>query len=427
MKLKVVELVLNNYENKLKDFDVNYFIVNNLENQINMSLFKLESNNINDSYSLPQKIENITNYLNKNINSQFNSINKKESEEHNSISENNLDNEETEVFYKYTKEFNYNFIGFLDFNKDLFAFYSSDSIYFISKNNYKTKFQAKEYVLERLKICKKIDDENILAYNGKNILTIKILDNNDYMISKKIDFSIEIFEFNSNFDLLYLDYPNTYFSRGLNDITIRLISYPDYNKIKFSISNINNNFYNVRRFQFKDNDIFFSFSFDSLESYVIKDNKCYLKNRVQIKIEPNNATIIDLSDELYCLNDLKKILLLNKKDLVLTKTINIESNNLGLLKISNKLISIFICDNILLCKNYVISNNGIKWSFNKKQNLLYSKIINFYCSGNYIIFKEQISNGFFSNEYKCFLFEIKTGKLENLDYLNNNLYQCSFI
>lgn len=87
-----------------------------------MSLFKLESNNINDSYSLPQKIENITNYLNKNINSQFNSINKKESEEHNSISENNLDNEETEVFYKYTKEFNYNFIGFLDFNKDLFAF-----------------------------------------------------------------------------------------------------------------------------------------------------------------------------------------------------------------------------------------------------------------------------------------------------------------
>ena len=51
-----------------------------------------------------------------------------------------FDNDATYVEYNLLKNFNYHVDGFLDFNEYLFAFYSSDIIYFIFNIYYKTKF-----------------------------------------------------------------------------------------------------------------------------------------------------------------------------------------------------------------------------------------------------------------------------------------------
>ena len=66
--MKFTELILDNYEKKLKDFDLNYYTINNLEKQINFNLFEL---NYNENNSLDKKIEIITYYLNQNLNAQF--------------------------------------------------------------------------------------------------------------------------------------------------------------------------------------------------------------------------------------------------------------------------------------------------------------------------------------------------------------------
>ncbi len=68
MQMKFVELILDNYEKKLKDFDINYYLINNLENQINFNLTELD---YKEDYSLDKKIGNITSYLNKNLNFNF--------------------------------------------------------------------------------------------------------------------------------------------------------------------------------------------------------------------------------------------------------------------------------------------------------------------------------------------------------------------
>ena len=203
MKLKFIEFVLNNYEKKMNDFDINFFIINNLQNQFNFNLKKLNLNNINNN--IDSKIENITRYLEENINSQFNSNDKEEkilTEEEKQIS----DEEEIYINYKLINKFSDNIIGFLDFNKNLLCFYSYNSINFISKINYSKKFIIKEYGLDGIVTCKKINDEKILAYTKNNIAIIDIIDNNDYAISKRINFHKETIDFNSNLDLLYIDY-----------------------------------------------------------------------------------------------------------------------------------------------------------------------------------------------------------------------------
>ena len=136
MKLKFIEFVLNNYEKKMNDFDINFFIINNLQNQFNFNLKKLNFNNINNN--IDSKKENITRYLEENINSQFNSNDKEEkilTEEEKQIS----DEEEIYINYKLINKFSDNIIGFLDFNKNLLCFYSYNSINFLSKINYSKK------------------------------------------------------------------------------------------------------------------------------------------------------------------------------------------------------------------------------------------------------------------------------------------------
>ena len=67
-QMKFSELMLDNYEKKLKDFDLNYYNISNLEKQINFNLLQL---NYNENNSLDKKIEIITQYLNQNLNAQF--------------------------------------------------------------------------------------------------------------------------------------------------------------------------------------------------------------------------------------------------------------------------------------------------------------------------------------------------------------------
>ena len=119
--MKFTQLILQNYEKKIEDFDINYFIINNLENQIKFNLLEL---NLNKNDSLEQKIENISNYLNKNINSQFDLDNKEKKKEIEQF-KSNLDNDAIEVENELIKNFSYKeyFDGFLDFNKYLLVKY----------------------------------------------------------------------------------------------------------------------------------------------------------------------------------------------------------------------------------------------------------------------------------------------------------------
>lgn len=42
MELKIVELVLQNYEKKMKEYDINYYTINNLQNLIDFNLLELD-------------------------------------------------------------------------------------------------------------------------------------------------------------------------------------------------------------------------------------------------------------------------------------------------------------------------------------------------------------------------------------------------
>ena len=411
MKLKFVELVLFNYEKKLKDFDANFFVINNLENQIKFNLLDF---NLNKNDSLDKKIENTYYYLNQNLNSHFNPDNQEIGEEK-IISENLWDNDITNVDYESRNEFKYEPKGFLDFNKDLFVFYSSYSIFFQSKDNFQTKFQIEEFGLGAIEMCKKISDEKILIYTNKSITLVDIIDNNDYKVAKKIDFYEKIYDFNSNFNLIYLNhkYKNSGYYKEITGFTIKFKSFPDYKENKILVSGSKKYQGNeANKLQFYNNNIFFHFSEDNLDSYNINNNNCYLENSVKISIDYSNASIISLNNEYYCLNDKRKVLILNKKDLTIAKTININSNNLGMIKISDKLVTIFfVKDSQLLYNNYEIQSNGIKWIVKKTITLLKEKKVVFFHDKNYVLFKiASYDNYGYIKEYQSNLFEIKTKK-----------------
>ena len=388
---------------------------------------------------MDEKIKKVTSYLKENINSQFNSKIKEENMINNEEEEKKLDNEEVDLDYKFIKKFNFDIIGLMDFNENLFCFYSSNSINFYSKKDYKNKFNIKEYELNEILICKKINDEKILVYTNKNIVMIDIIDNNDYAISKRIDFYKQIFDFNSTLDLLCLDYNNNanYYEYEYNSnserFEIKLFCFPDYNSFKFSIS-INKQNYDLNdKLQFINDTFFFHISPSYLEVYKISFGYCYLLNKSLIKTDYTNASIIELSNDFYCLNDLKIIYLLNKTDLSLTKTINIASNNLGLLKLSEKSVSIFVNESHkFVSKNYDILSNGIKWSLNQTQTLLNNEVIGYCKDKKYILFKNKNYNYNYNynDKLKYSLFEMNNyddKNDKNLEYSYNNKNQCILI
>ena len=68
MKIKFTNLVYQNYYKEFKDTDLNYYLIKNLENQIDFNLQDLKINNEN---KLENKVEKIIAYLNSNLNNHF--------------------------------------------------------------------------------------------------------------------------------------------------------------------------------------------------------------------------------------------------------------------------------------------------------------------------------------------------------------------
>ena len=110
--------------------------------------------------SLDKKLEDISYYINKNINSRFNF---EENEENNEKEKdgNNFATDVIDVDYEKNDNFSYqeSFNDFLDFNKYLMAFYSTYSVNFISKNNYQQIFKIGLNYDEKIQKCKKVSDE----------------------------------------------------------------------------------------------------------------------------------------------------------------------------------------------------------------------------------------------------------------------------
>ena len=399
MKLKFVELVLDNYEKKIKDLDVNFAIINNLEKQINFNLTKLDLN-YNDS--LDKKIGTISNFLNKNLNSHFN-FDYNESKERNQQKDNIWGDEVSDVYFEKICECKYDLKGILDLNKYLLSFYSSNSIYIISKANFNITFIIKEFGLEDIQICKKIDDDKILIHTSQNIAIIKILNSNDYMLTQKIDFSYEVIDFNSSFDLLYLkyDYDKYHYTKGFS---IELLLFPNYKQVNFSFYVKKTKSRIDERVKFLEKNIFLILTSENLASFIIKNNICYLQKKIKISINYKNALIDVLNNEFFYINDGQNILLLNKSNLVLTKTINLNMNNLGILKITDRLVTIFASNqNNFVALNCDILSNGIKWNVTKTINLLNNTVDKVFQNKNFILCR---CNNY--GKYFCVLFEIQT-------------------
>lgn len=122
---------------------MNYFIINNLENQTNIDLDELNFS-LNDS--LETKIEKLTSYMEENLENQFKSND-------NDLNNNKINNENDEIInvdYNFKKEFDFSVKDILDFNKDLLALTQDQSILFISKNNFEKKFEIIEKCLDIL-------------------------------------------------------------------------------------------------------------------------------------------------------------------------------------------------------------------------------------------------------------------------------------
>ena len=416
MKIKFTNLVYQNYFQKFKNTDLNYYLIKNLESQIDFNLQDLKINNEN---KLENKVEQIITYLNSNINNHFN--NKSENnfyeEGNNNINEVNIN--AIDVNYKIERQFEFNnIIGFIDFNEDLYAIYNLYEIKFISKNENIIKFEINEKDLYEIKSCQRNEDNKILILTNKYLIFIKILENSDYIILNKYSLSLYKFEFNSSLSLLYSD-SYSYSER----IYIRL--FPNYKEEKKLLD-----YYNyIEKFQFVKDNLFFIFEQNKISSYLIKNNKVeFLNSKNQINIDKDYSEIIDLNKSFYLLNNKDKIYLLNKNNLNLNKTISIKininkyeyisksydnyfysnKNNYftSLFKISDKIISLFIFYNnwAIDFQNYHLSMSGIKWELKKENTLLINSFNSLKRYNNKLLIL---------GEYNSFLIRMTNNKNDN--------------
>ena len=391
-QMKFTELILDNYEKKLKDFDLNYYIISNLEKQINFNLLEL---NYNENNSLDQKIKIITQYLNQNLNAQFIFDNNK-MDNFQSVEK---INEINGIIYENIKEFNKGVRHFLDLNKELFVFCTENIIHLLSKKNFETKIEIKESEIKDIKYCQKINDEKFIIQIPNYIIIIKVINNIDYMIIQKYEIPDNYYSFNPKFDLIY-----SKVEKGYNKNNRYYIYFATFQ----SIINNSKSYDNLEvsdngRPQFINNYQFFYFCKNILKIYEIKSNynEYYFKEVLSNKLDYNYiyTKIIDLNNNFYCLNDGNKILLLNKKNLTLSKTISMNSNNLGLFKISDNNFAIFESQNKkLILSNYDILMDGLTWKLKGSKNILNEEVYNVEKSNNYFICR---------TGRICILFEIK--------------------
>ena len=420
MQLKLTDLVLQNYEKKILDFDVNYFLINNLENQININLFEL---NLDVNDSLEKKIEKATFYMKENLKNNF----KTNDNKLNDIEINNETDKIIDVDYEYKKEFNFEVSSILDFNKYLLTLINNQSIVFVLKNNYEIKFKINEKCINNIKICRKINEEKLLVSTSNNIIIIKIIDNCDYKIIQMYDFNdLYCFDFNTKLDLLYIKKEvnhNSYSYFNNQYLSLNLSSFPNYDNNKISLSLESNA---CNKIQFINDNSFFTLKYKDIRLYKIKDNKFSFVNKIQPELDIYNCKITDFNSEYYCLTDLKIILLLNKSNFVIAKTINIDPY-LGLLKISDKIVSIYLYkNNNLYSQNYNILFGGIKWDLNNTKQIINVNYTKFSQSNNYIMF----SRDYFDSS----LFEIKPVMTEEVikaeeatKITNKNLFQYAIL
>jgi len=178
------------------------------------------------------------------------------------------------------------------------------------------------------------------------------------------------------------------------------------------------------------NDLFFIFKQNRISSYLIKDDKAeFLNSTDQINIDKAYSEIIDLNNFFYLVNNKDKIYILNKNNLNVNKTININldkynsKNNLqyfystsnnyftSLFKITDKIIVLFIFDNkggVVDFQIYQISSNGIKWELKKEENILRNTNISLKRFNNKLLFL---------GEDKSFLIKMT---INGIDIKNNN-------
>ena len=142
----------------------------------------------------------------------------------------------------------------------------------------------------------------MLVFTDNNIITINIRDNKDYIISDKIEnknLFNSIFDFNTNLDLLCLNYEEEEvdeFYEEINEYKIKFFSFLDYNKAKFAISHKIKGKIKEVRLQFLNDNFFFLFSSDKLESFSIKKNKFFLEKIVKISLDSKTSSIIDFNN-----------------------------------------------------------------------------------------------------------------------------------
>ena len=100
------------------------------------------------------------------------------------------------------------------------------------------------------------------------------------------------------------------------------------------------------------------------------------------------------------------ILILKRSNLSILKSISIDSCNLGIIKISDKIISLFLHEKKKFVANiYDILSNGVNLEKNQKKEISNGKVINFFQSNNYILFMKEYDHE--NKNYDCVLFYIK--------------------
>ena len=79
----------------------------------------------------------------------------------------------------------------------------------------------------------------------------------------------------------------------------------------------------------------------------------------------------------------------------------------------HKLISVFHSNlGSLVCTNYNILSNGIKWNIDKTETLLNNNILNFSQDKKYILFFDNSSNYYYNSQGQCYLFKIETKQIQ---------------
>ena len=147
-----------------------------------------------------------------------------------------------------------------------------------------------------------------------------------------------------------------------------------------------------------------------------------MEKTVKISLDSKTSSIIDFNNEFYCLIDKYKILLLNKENLVTARKIEINtymnSSNLGIIKLSDKLISVFAYKyEKFEVNNYDILSNGIKWKYKQNKTLLEKKIHDFHRNNNFILVKKEKEiqyksrkNVYYESYNVYYLYEVKIKK-----------------